>query len=350
MTRHGRSCAFAIAIATFATPVFADTTGSAEAAELFKQGRAALEQKDYVTACKRLEESNRLERAVGTLISLAQCEEGQSKLAAARQHWQEAADLADAVQDRLQRGAPAREKVAELDKKIARLTVKPTSNAPEKMTVKRDDVLLTSASFGSALPLDVGKHVLVVSAEGYEPRTFDIVLAEGENREIEVEPGAALPAPVVAPVVPAGPVGLAPAGAEAASAPAASNGNDGSTMRTVAYVVGGAGIVGLGIGSAFGLTASSKWSSAQEACKPGACGPGSEAQNEKESAASAGHASTVAFVVGSVALATGIGLLVLAPSSSPSSSSSSSRASSRRSGVRLSVAPAAGGLVAVGRF
>jgi hypothetical protein len=336
MMRIARRVALSIAMVTTTSPSLADGTGSAEAAELFKQGRAALEQKDYVTACMKLAESNRLERAVGTLISLAQCEEAQSKLAAARQHWQEAADLADAVQDRLQRGAPAREKVAELDKKIARLTVKPAPGAPAKMTVKRDDVVLTSASFGSALPLDVGEHVLVVSAEGYEPRTFEVVLSEGESRDIEVEPGAALPAPPAAAVTPLG----TPPGAET---PSTVQGSDGRSMRLAGYVVGGVGIVGLGLGTVFGLQASSKWTSAREACLPGACKEGSFAQSEKDAAESAGNVSTIAFVIGGAALATGIVLLVLAPSA-PSSTSGSPAA------ARLSVVPGLGGLSAVGEF
>jgi len=303
----------------------AQSTGSAEAEELFKQGRAALEAKDYVTAHTKLAESNRLERAVGTLISLAQCEEAQGMLASARQHWQEAADFADALQDRLQRGAGAREKFGELDKRVPRLTVNRAPNAPTMMVVKRDEVTLTSASFGSALPLDPGKHLLVVSAEQHEPRTFEVTLTEGENRVIDVEPGLEI---AVAPPPPP------PADSETRSTP-----GDDSSLRTVSYVVGGAGVVGLGIGAVFGLRAASKWSDAQSNCKPNECGAGSKAQTEKDDASSAGTISTIAFTIGAAALVTGITLFVISPASKTPPSTGSVR-----------VAPGWGGLVAVGRF
>ena len=93
--------------AVSAAPSLSAQSGSAEAAELFKQGRAALQTKDYATACPKFVASLRLERAVGTLISLADCEQATGRLASARQHWQEAADFADALHDSLNRGAYA---------------------------------------------------------------------------------------------------------------------------------------------------------------------------------------------------------------------------------------------------
>jgi hypothetical protein len=300
-----------VSVIALSTPALAQSTGSAEAEELFKQGRAALEAKDYAAACSRLAESNRLERAVGTLISLAQCEEAQNKLAAARQHWQEAADFADALHDRLNRGPAARQKFTELDKRVPRLTVKRTPNAPPGTTVKRDEVELTFGSFGSALPVDSGKHVLVVSALQHESRSFEITLAEGESKEVEVEPGAETSEPLPTPLA-----------------------------SVAGYVVGGAGIVGIGLGAVFGLQAASKWSSAQDGCKPGACGAGSQARGDQDTASRSGTISTITFVIGGAALATGIALVLLAPSSSTSAPTAAT--------VRLT--PGLGGFSAVGEF
>jgi hypothetical protein len=183
--------------------------------------------------------------------------------------------------------------------------------------------VLNSGSFGSPLPLDPGKHVLIVSAEQHEPRTFEVTLAEGESKEIEVEPGAEIP------------------GAPPRPASADETRPGSTTMRTTGFIVGGAGIVLLGVGSVFGLQAASKWSSAQDACKPGACGPGSQARDDKESASTAGTISTITFVIGGAALATGIALLILAPSSSSPPSPTAAT-------VRL--VPGLGGLSAIGRF
>ncbi len=313
-----RSISVATAVALLALSVPARAQ-SAEADELFRQGRAALEKMDYATACSKFAESNRLERAVGTLISLAQCEEAQNKFVMARQHWQEAADLADALQDRLQRGPGARAKVVELDKRIARLTIQLAPTAPANTTVKRDDVNLQSASFGSALPIESGKHVLVVTADGYEPKTFDLMLSAGESQTVVVEPGAQLPAPP-------------PSAAPQTDAPPPEHSD---TLRTTAFVLGGVGVVGIGVGAIFGLRASSKWSDAKDACKPGACGPDSAAQSDKDSASSAGTISTITFIVGGAALATGIALYVVDRN--------------QRNGS-LKIVPSLGGLTAVGSF
>ena len=169
-----------------------------------------------------------------------------------------------------------------------------------------------------------------MSADQHEPRTFEVTLAEGETKQLEVEPGVELPPP---------PPVAAP---ELATH---ETGGGGATMRTAAYIVSAVGIVGVGLGTVFGLQASAKWSSAQEACKPGACGAGSQARDDKAAASSAGNLSTVTFIIGGAALATGITLLVLAPSSSSGRPPGSSPTSAW---VRL--VPGLGGVSAIGRF
>src|SRR5580692_3784072 len=89
--------AVTLAIATPAmaqAPPSAATTDPPTAAELFHQGRAALEEKNYEVACPKFAESQRLAPHVGTLISLAECEEAVGRLARARGYWQQAIDLA----------------------------------------------------------------------------------------------------------------------------------------------------------------------------------------------------------------------------------------------------------------
>jgi hypothetical protein len=109
----------------------------------------------------------------------------------------------------------------------------------------------------------------------------------------------------------------------------------------VAYLVGGAGIVGLGLGSYFGLQAFSKWSAATSDCGS-ACAPGSKGQNEHDQAQTDATVSTVAFVAGGVAVAAGVLLFFTAP------------APPGDSAHRLQVAPMAersgGGILVLGRW
>jgi hypothetical protein len=165
-----------------------------DAEELFKQGRAALEAGDYRVACDKLEASLHIERAVGTLMSLAKCEEAVNKIASAREHWQEAGDLADASYDRLKRGPACREKFAELDPRVPRLTIN-VVNPPPGTIVKRDGVPLVAAALNTAMPVELGAHKVEVEAPGFEPRSYDVDLLERQAKTLEVRAGAELPKP-----------------------------------------------------------------------------------------------------------------------------------------------------------
>jgi hypothetical protein len=213
--------------------------GPPSAAELFRQGRAAMVARDYATACPKLEASVRLEAHVGNLISLAECEEATARLAAARGHWQQAADLARGLGD--QRESFAREKLAILDPRVPRLTIRRAPGSPETMTVARDDVALGPGSFDIPLPVEVGTHVVVTRAEGFEPTRIEVTFAERDAKIIDVEPGRALSPPVpephevVLPVTPTGPRAR--------------------IQRPVAIGFAGAGVIAAGVGTGFGIAA-----------------------------------------------------------------------------------------------
>ena len=287
----------------------AQSGGSAEAEELFKQGRTALEAKDYPTACTRLHASLELERAVGTLISLAECEEAQTQLAGARQHWQEAADLADATHDRLNRGAFARARFAAVDPRVPRLVVHLAAGAPPDTTFHRDDVALPSHAFDVPLPVDPGAHTITVVAAGHDPRAYRLDLAEAARRDLDVEPGAET---VIAPPTPSASERASPASPPSAPSAAAPRADAGS-RRTVTYSLIGVGGVGLAIGTFFGVTAFSKWSSAKSDCGSG-CAVGSPARSEQSAASTAAAVSTIAFAAGGASLAVAAVLYFTAPS------------------------------------
>jgi hypothetical protein len=282
--------------------------GSADAEELFKQGRAALAAKDYETACSRFAASLGIERAVGTLISLAECEEARGHLAGARQHWQEAGDLAEATNDRLDRGPLARKKFAELDARVPRIVVHLASSAPRDVTIQRDDVSLGAGVFDVPLPVDPGSHVIAASAPGRETTKYPVTVKESERITVEVAPGGASATPLVAPAEPASNTGIG--GGER---PVAAHG---SWQRPAGYVAGGLGIVGVGLGTYFGLQALSKWSSAKNDCGAG-CPGGSTARAEKNDATTDATISTIGFAVGGVALAGAVVLVVTAPAPAP---------------------------------
>jgi hypothetical protein len=84
------------------------------------------------------------------------------------------------------------------------------------------------------------------------------------------------------------------------------------TAHTLGLVAGGLGIVGLGLGTAFAVDASSKKSSYQQHETNGHCSD-PQCATLSQSALSSANVSTVAFIAGGVLLATGAVLWLTAP-------------------------------------
>lgn len=174
-------------------------------------------------------------------------------------------------------------------------------------SVTIDGVVLTDRVDGTALRVDPGSHKFVFAAPGLVPLEKTFVAREGQkNRRETVVLLSSAPTSVVAPTAPQ-PVAQDEAGVSAASS--------WSAQKTFAIVVGGVGIVGVGVGSFFGLRASSKWSQAKSDCA-GGCSNDAVAQTEKNDAHTAATLSTIAFGVGVSALLGATLLWFTAPTAS----------------------------------
>jgi hypothetical protein len=124
---------------------------------------------------------------------------------------------------------------------------------------------------------------------------------------------SATPAPAPAPAEPAARVGEPePAPRRPDVVPDTSQG---STQRVLGLSTAGAGVVALGVGTLFALSASSKRSDVEAGCPAGVChDPALVTMNED--AKSSADAATVLFVAGGVLAAGGAVLFFTAPSSS----------------------------------
>jgi hypothetical protein len=167
------------------------------------------------------------------------------------------------------------------------------------VSVAMDGESLADRLDGTALAVDPGKHTFTFAAVGYPIRTKTIFVHEAEKdlrEELIMQPAAsARPLPVaVMDDAPKGGLG---------------------TARVVALVLGGVGVVGLGLGAAFGGVALSQKSSAEVAC-PGAACATRDGSNDWSHAALSGDVSTVGFIVGAAALAGGLTLWLAAPARS----------------------------------
>jgi hypothetical protein len=216
-------------ILALTAPAAAQNRDAATAEALFRQGRQAMEAKNYADACQKFAESEKLDAAAGTLMNLATCEEKLGKLASAWQHWKEAIDALPPKDDR---GTFARSRVEELEKKLPRLQVTLTSGADQGAKVFRDDIELGPGGQGVPLPVDPGPHTITVRLAGHFPKSVNVSLAIGETSQVELHPGDVDP--------------------NANKATVTGDTKKGSS-RTLGWVLGGVGLVGVGAGVASGL-------------------------------------------------------------------------------------------------
>jgi hypothetical protein len=338
LARLSRLAALLSAALAFSAPVaFAQDIAAAEA--LFREGRALMDQGDYVAACQKLTESQRLDASSGTLLNLAVCHAKQGKTATAWAEFLAAARLAR-TQGNAVREDEARKRAAELEPQLSYLTIV-VSQPLAGLVILRNDVRLEATTLGSKIPVDPGEHTLAISAPGYQPLTMTVTI--GQQRDERTLTVPALEKTAGAPVREKVAPPRAGTGATKRSAPA-------TTIRpgppTAAYVIGGTGVVLTAAGAVFGVMAMSSHSNAESLC-PTRRNCSSEAVDERDEAGVRANIANAGLGLGLVGI--GVGAVLLMTSSS---GPEGDRASPRRPGIE--VAPVAGsrrgGLTIAGAF
>jgi len=239
------------------------------AQSLFEQGKKLMQAGDYNAACPKLEASQRLDPAGGTLLNVALCHEKQGKTATAWADFKAALGVArrDGRPDRIE---AAEQHIAALEPLLPRLTVS-VAGRVEGLVVSLDGTALSQAAWDTPVPIDPGTHELAARAPGRQPWTEKLEIKASEQKSVAVpllEPSAAPApeppaptAPVVAqPAAPAQPPASAPP--ERDRGPARGLGPN----ATLGWIVGGVGVAALGVGSYFGIQTFSKRDQSDAEC------------------------------------------------------------------------------------
>jgi tetratricopeptide (TPR) repeat protein len=267
--RHDFSLALALAtglllasneaLATEYTP-----SDPASADVLFRDGRALVVAGDYAAACPKFAESLRFDHAPGTLLNLADCEEHTGRIATAWAHFRE---LALELPDADERQALATHRAAALEPRLPHLTVASWASLPPSAKVFRDDVELGRASLDTALPVDPGTHLVLVTEGDHTLSRVQIEIVEKESRV------------------------LTPDSFEKGE-------THGGAKRTAAWVTGGLAVGALVTGASFGLLAVANNNAAH--CANGSCGDSAEA-HQYDTARTQARVADVALGIGIVA-------------------------------------------------
>lgn len=295
-----------------ARPARAQSAGDSAAAQaLFEEARALLKAGRAGEACPKLEESQRLDPGSGTLLNLARCYEQMGRTASAWNKYLEAASSAAAVGNAA-REKEARQRAAALRPRLPKLviTVAPEGKDTPGLVVTRDGERVGVAQWGVAIPADPGDHTIAASAPGRAPwQAVTAVTGVGTTVALTV-PALAISTPEAppTPAVTSTPALVAPP-VVVAKEPASSGLG---TRRTLALVAGGIGVVGVGVGTAFGLKSKSDHDEAVKYCDGSQCRE-ARGVTAGEDAYSAGTVSTVGMVIGALGLAGGVALWVTAP-------------------------------------
>ena len=298
-----------IVITLLAAPAGADTSKKAAAEALFQAGRALVEEGQIDKACEKLEASQELDPAIGTLLHLGDCYERMQRTASAWAAFREAASLAQ-IEGQTQRELIAKTRADALEGKLSRVELR-VSDAPPGLELAIAELPVPRASWGVAIPVDPGWQELRATAPGRKSWSHRLEIpAEGGHEVVHV-PALAKEAPPPQP--PAKRLATRPVSSPTPDRSESAWG----AQRTAAVIVGAVGLAGLSAGSILGLQALLSNEASLSHCQPNdpsRCTP--EGVREREQAKDFALGSTIAFAAGGALVATGITLFALAPDES----------------------------------
>jgi hypothetical protein len=308
-------CAAVLMGSSLATaPAHAQEGNKAAAEALFSAGRDLMAAGKFNEACTKFEGSQKLDAGLGTLLYLADCYERANRLASAWATFKEAESIAMGRSDQ-SRAQVAKERYGKLEPRLSKVVVKVADGNDPQTVVKLHGHAVPRESLGIPLPVDAGDQTAEAIAPGRKAWT-KTVRVEGEGVTVpldvpvlEVDNTPKTEATTPLPKEPPPP-----------AQDTGAQGSSGSTQRTIGLIVGGVGVVGIVIGSVFGLKAKSKNDQSKDACSPAEPNRCSNQGVElRDQALNAAKIGTIGMIVGGVGLVGGITLFLTAPSDKPAS-------------------------------
>lgn len=308
-----RMCLLGVAVAAALGAPIASAQPKADPAAaqaLFYEARNLMRDQKYAQACPKFEESLRLDYGIGTEFNLADCNERLGRIATA---WSGFINVATAAKSQNQ---PSREKVARerakaLEPRLPRLSIDVPGAPPQGLEIRRDNVVLGSAAWGTSTPIDPGVHRIVASAPGRQNYQTQVTAIEGKTARIVIPTLA----PTVTPQEPVAMVTTTSAETPATTYMEPDNKRDGSTQRTIGWVVGAIGVGALGVGAGFGIDSLQKRERSDDHCTGNACDETGVSLRDR--AITSGNIATATTIGGAAAVLGGLVLVLTAPKSGP---------------------------------
>ncbi len=301
-----RKNALAALLAVFATSwshaALADSSALAE--KLFQDGRKSLAEGRVGEACDLFKKSQDAEPSAGTLLNLAACREKNGQLATAYRAYNDA-QAAARVRGRADWEDNAKAHAASLKVRMPRVVIR----APQaSLRVSLDGVMVTPKEYGTELPVDPGQHQVDAVRTDVPQKNeggfvVEFPMKEGDVHHVDV------------PELDANNVPVLKAGAQPEDDRA------GGIRKPLAFALIGTGVASVGVGVLTAILASSKLKDAESKCpalkdpnvpEPIPCDR--DAISDNDSARTLGTVSTITLIAGGALAATGVAVLIFAPS------------------------------------
>jgi serine/threonine-protein kinase len=309
-----RSCCLLLALLLVPRAALAQPTAMDRAAAeaLFDQALQLMDAGNPQQACPKLEESQRLDPGVGTLLYLGACYEKVGRTASAWATFTEASYAAESA-GQADRAQIARENATRLEATLSRLVIEVQAKDTQDLRVSRDGQVVNAALWGSEIPVDPGIRVVEATAPGKQVWTGQIEVPVGPAVVTITVPALqdALLPQVTAPVPQSEPA-PPPVSPSPAAAATPEDSDPGKQQRLWGWIGIGAGAalaVGGGLFTALALSDNLR---ADDACRrndAALCGErgvelGESAQAKADVATVLGGAGTALAVAGVVMLLT----------------------------------------------
>lgn len=297
-------------------PVQQPSRNNAES--LLAEGKRLMAARQYAVACPKIQESQRLAPATATLLELAICHEKHGKTATA---WRELNAVIRQGVGTDSSSKTARSHLNALEPQVSRLTVRARPGVDTSgIQFAIDGLPMEDSAWGTPIPVDPGSHSVVVSIGGARQWSGSVNVGEhGDRQTVDVPVGRPTASP--APQTPAEPEKSVPVAEKIERPPLTEppKEEDEPERRpsrphrpVMGYVMLGAGLAGIGVGSYFGLHAISLRKDSDAGCVRGCTQSAVDLNNDAKTAA---WASNIGIGVG--ALVFGIGSYLLLKPLSP---------------------------------
>jgi hypothetical protein len=303
----------ALLLTSYAAPALAVTDEErAGARAAANAGATAMEQQRWADSITYFEKAESLVHAPPHLLNVARAHEKLGRLVQAREAYLKVAreELApDAPKVFRQAQAEARAELDALEPRVPRVSVVVQGSGDLPVKVHMNGSPVPDGLVGVPRPLNPGSYEFQAFAEGAQSTPSTLMLRDGAKETVVLTLQAGTASTAVPP-----PVTPHPAPAEQTDAGQDPGGVSG--MRIASYVSFGVGVVGLGAGTVFALSSSSKSNEADDICNlqgEFSCPEDRRGEVAKldSDADSARTMSIVGFVVGGVGVVTGVTLFIL---------------------------------------